>query len=307
MTDYKEKRIARIAEDVADLGPEAVDQLKDKLIYKGALEAARKVGESDLVSLLEFGDAGNKMLQNWGKMQGISSGYPSVDRLTKGFVGGELTIVAGQTSYGKTALCLNIANNVALTGKTILFVSMEMSGAQINARYQKINGGMTDAYFTVAANTVLQKKDELNWKSIDALIGNAKEEMGVELVVIDHLHYFTRELEHASEDIGRIVKEIKKNCLRHNIPVLLISHIRKTNGQEATLEDLRGSSFIGQDADIVLMVGRDKEDMDSLFVKIEKNRNRGYDFAHNIAELEISETVITEKQEEAPGVTPWND
>ena len=147
----------------------------------------------------------------------------------------------------------------------------------------------------MAALTAFQKNDELDWKHIDGLIERAVKELGVELVVIDHLHYFTRELQNVAEDLGRITKEIKKNAIRHNIPVMLISHVRKSqDGKQTTMEDLRGSSYIAQDADIVLMVGRDF-DNDKLIVTIEKNRNRGFDYKNNSVDLDFDSTKITEK------------
>lgn len=234
--------------------------------------------------------------ENFGRMQGLSSGYSSIDALTKGFVSGELTVLAGKTSYGKTTLAMNIANRVALAGGRVLFVTMEMTHVELTSRYMHINGGETEDYHRVAASTVFQKNDELDWRSIDGLIRHAKEDMQVDLVIIDHLHYFTRELENVAEDLGRITKELKKNAQRHEVPIILISHVRKTyKDQEATMDDLRGSSYIAQDADIVLMVGRNPKDNLSIHVKIEKNRNRGFDRDNPVAILNFENTKITER------------
>jgi replicative DNA helicase len=64
----------------------------------------------------EYTDKAREFAQNFGKMQGLSSGYLSIDELTKGFVKGEVTVIAGKTSRGKTTLAMNIANNLALSG-----------------------------------------------------------------------------------------------------------------------------------------------------------------------------------------------
>lgn len=138
------------------------------------------------------------------------------------------------------------------------------------------NGGWNSEEFAlVAANTLFQENNSLDWQDIAGLIANAKVELDVDLVVIDHLHYFTRELNNVAEDLGRITKEFKTAAIEHNIPVILISHIRKlAQGEELSGDSLRGSSLIAQDADIVLMVNRDPE-TNAMGVLIDKNRNRG--------------------------------
>ena len=184
-----------------------------------------------------------------------------------------------------------------------------MTHAELTSRYMYINGGRGEDYENAALNTVFQKNDELDWKDIDGLVSKARDQLGVDLVIIDHLHYFTRELDNVSEDLGRITKEIKKNAIRHDIPVMLISHVRK--GQKstdaATIDDLRGTSYIAQDADIVLMVSK-IENSDKVAVRIEKNRNRGYDVGEDIvgndvqiASLKLHETKLLEKYDEQTG------
>lgn len=246
----------------------------------------------DLDPLSDYTEEAKAIQENWGRFQGISSGYDTIDKLTKGFVGGELTVIAAKTTVGKTALAVNIANRVALKGTPVLFVTLEMTRPQLTSRFLFINGGDTDSYRKVAPLVVMQRSDELDWKSIDGLIGNFCKDFTNGFVVIDHLHYFTRELENVSEDLGRITKELKKNAIRHNVPVVLISHVRKSNGR-ISIEDLRGSSYVAQDADIVLLCGR-SDDGKKLGVRIEKNRNRGYDYDNNEVWLFYDQTKITE-------------
>lgn len=227
--------------------------------------------------------------KNWGKMIGISTGFRTLDSMTKGLVGGEMIVVAGKTSHGKTSLALNIAEKVAKESP-VLFLTLEMTKVEIGARLQAIHG--KDLY---DLNLLVQVEDEFNWRDIDLLFEQAKKDQ-VALVIIDHLHYFTRELEHVSEDLGRITKEIKKNAIRHNLPVILISHTRKTNKSNDTfdIEDLRGSSFIAQDSDIVLGVYRSPKYKDSILVGIHKNRNRGFDYDNNETAFDFDGTKITE-------------
>lgn len=277
--DSAKRQIVKAAADITKAGEEgsldeALAKVKEEVDKVNKLNAGNN--KFRLSSMADHIETAKERYENWGKMFGLSTGFPSIDTLTLGLPGGELIIVAGETSRGKTLLSMNIANFVALNGGRVLFVTLEMTHAELTSRYMFLNGGFdTDAFMTVAANTVFQHNDELDWKDIDGLISNAKEQLDVDLVVIDHLHYFTRELEKASEDLGRITKEFKKNAIRHNIPIILISHVRKLkDGEDLNENALRGSSLIGQDSDIVMFVNRDAE-TNEMGVLITKNRNRG--------------------------------
>ena len=282
--------------EIEKLKPEEVAKLDELIVNKLAGQAELMRRQYDLESMLDYTDQAEQLDKEFGQMRGFSSGYSKVDRLTKGFVGGELTVIAGKTSYGKTMLAINIANNIAKTKTPVLFVTLEMTKAEITSRYMHINNGISDDYFDVGAMTVFQKTDELSWKSIDGLVGRFVKDFSKGLIVIDHLHYFTREVDKLSEDLGRITKEFKKNAIRHDVPIILISHVRKTNGANANMEDLRGSSYISQDADIVLMVGRRQDDNNHMLVNIEKNRNRGFDRHNHEVELYLKGIQLFDKE-----------
>lgn len=278
--------------------------LTEQLIHEVTKDPETSTEQYAIELLSNYTKAAVERFEQFGKMQGTSTGYPRLDELTKGLVGGEMTVIAGKTSYGKTTLAINIANKVAQAGVPVLFVTLEMTKAEIASRFMNINGGDTDQYTQVSSLVSLQVSDELDWKSIDGLIENFIHQFGNGLIVIDHLHYFTRELANVAEDLGRITKELKKNAVRHNVPVILISHVRKTGRDEsAGIDELRGSSYIAQDADIVLMVGRDQDDQHSLLVRIEKNRNRGYDYSDNVAYMYLDGIKIENNK---PLPSPFN-
>jgi replicative DNA helicase len=277
--DSAKRQIVKAAHEILKSGQsatldEALAKVKEKVDEVNKLNSTNN--KFKISSMADHIEAAKERFENWGKMYGLSTGFPSIDRLTLGMPGGELIIVAGETSRGKTLLSMNVANNIAKLGGRVLFVTLEMTHAELTSRYMFLNGGFdTDDFLTVAANTVFQHNDELDWKDIDGLIANAKEQLDVDLVVVDHLHYFTRELQNISEDLGRITKEFKKNAIRYNIPIILISHVRKMGKDDDLNENaLRGSSLIGQDADIILFVNRDPE-TNAMGVLVTKNRNRG--------------------------------
>lgn len=295
---------------IKELPDDELVELQTDLMASLGEDDGNKAAEMNLVMMSDFTAEAVEKYKSFGRMQGLSTGFSKLDRLTMGLGAGELVILAGKTSRGKTTLALNIANKVAMAGKNVLFVTLEMTHAEITQRVMFINDCAgdepNDQYYDVASRIVFQATDELKWDSIDKLMEKAKVDMNVDLVVIDHLHYFTRELQNVAEDLGRITKEFKKNAIRHQVPVILISHVRKTgNDSEATMEDLRGSSYMAQDADIVLMVGRDEKNPQFTFVKIEKNRNRGFDYERNRIELYTDKIKI---MNDAPsGVPDFNE
>ncbi len=278
--NVKTKRIQRMLEDIQDFTPEQREYITDRMLGLEEDELEQKKVESEIVMATEFIESSKTIADNWGKVTGLRTGYAGVDSLTKGLDPGALIIVAGRTSQNKTTLSLNIAINVARQGAPILFVSLENTKEEIVGKMRKICTSEED-FESVVTKFALQSRDEMDWRSVDRLIEGFVDGFDNSgLVVIDHLHYFSRETQNTAEALGVVTKEFKKNAIRHKIPVILISHVRKDEdkgkGKLPTIEALRGSSLIAQDADIVLMVGNDGPN--SVIVEVQKNRNKGFDY-----------------------------
>lgn len=299
MKNYNEKRARRLAEDVRELVEQDPAQI-DRILYEIAGQAEKTYSKTKLdveIGLIsDYIEESQDILDNWGRVMGISSGYSEVDKLTKGFVAGELIIVGAETSVGKTTFMCNVAINMALMGLSVLFVSLETDKPNLTAKLRKLAG---DSFEKIAPFIAVNKSDELNWKSIDSLVANATEKMGVGAIFIDHLHYFSRELENVAEDLGRITKEMKKNAIRHKIPIILASHVRKASNygkkKEVDENDLRGSSYIAQDADVVIMLTRSKDYIGDIKVRVVKNRNRGVDHEHNAMSLKFDGSRLSQR------------
>lgn len=274
------------------------DQVKlYEYVLGASVETAKSArAELEFEMLADYHDEIEFRMKNWGKIMGLHTGNWVLDRMTMGLAPGELIVIGGATSNGKTALSMNIAANIAKQGKSVLFVTLEMTHGEAGVRFRKILG--EEQYDKCGATIFFQKNDELSWHSIDGLIRKAKEEADCELVVIDHLHYFTREIQNIADELGNITKELKKNAIRHQLPIILISHTRKapdSHTRKTGINDLRGSSYIAQDADIVLMVERNlKEFPNDIIVTLEKNRNRygckvGTSYHFEFRELKVIE------------------
>lgn len=275
--------VKRMLDSINDMKPSDREELTMALLDASLEEAPLKAIESEPASLLgDYEEEIKERDKTFGQMVGLGTGMKVIDDMTMGLAPGELIIVAAPTSVGKTMLCLNIAANLAIAGHAVGFITMEMTKPEIGTRLKKIMG----EDYGHMVDIIVNKSDRMSWHSVDMFVKRSIEEAGIEALFIDHLHYFSRSMDNTAEELGLITQEFKHLAIKYNIPIILISHTRKTDNmgqeREATMNDLRGSSFIAQDADIVLMLNRvwEETDMgkiarsDATKVSIEKNRNR---------------------------------
>lgn len=242
------------------------------------LRAARKK-RTERVPIQDYIEEAKIIHELQGKMQGLSSHIKSIDDLTLGLTGGELIVLSGPTSSGKTQLSTLIAYNIARDGHKVLFVTMEMTKAQMTDRFMSV----TDTDLSELEHGIIeyQKESDLEALDIGYLVADAVKD-GTKFIVIDHLHYFSGEDDaNQAQALGRIVKDFKQNAVKYDVPIVLICHIRKlqNEGKKPTANDLRDSSLIGQHADQIIMVWRDLRpgatDPDVVEITNWKNRLRG--------------------------------
>lgn len=215
----------------------------------------------------------------------IKTGLPEIDKLIGGMMGGQLIIVAARPSTGKTALCLQIARQVAVTGKKVLFLSLEMPDMQLIARMacgttlicweDVCSGNVSSNDLARLDNEVARLQglygDKLIIYDHAWLLQDIYQTVAhymPDLVIIDHLGEITREPAGAKaiEWYPRALTGIRHYVARSlNIPTVVIHQLnRNVEAQERrdkrpVLPDLRDSGEIEQLADTVLMGYR--EDM----------------------------------------------
>jgi replicative DNA helicase len=296
------KWLTRKIEDILTLQDEELKQYAIRSIIEGKIaESKDRLKDKDIILGIDVMSEAIELEKAMkGGIRGLSTGFSTIDRLTKGLVGGEVTIISARTSVGKTSLALAIASNVAKRNNPVLFVTLEMTQAQLMQRYIAYNGGLvddepTEDFMNIAGITFMQKTDRLNPDSIEPIIKNAKEN-GVQLVILDHLHYFSRGSQ--TDDVERISINLSRTAKKYDLPIIAIAHTRKdmpgTNKRKSpTIDDIRGASFISQDADIILMLHR-MENPSDLEVKVWKNRNAGIDYKQNSFTLKMIGSKITE-------------
>ena len=193
---------------------------------------------------------------------GIHTGFTDLDRVIKPLRGGELIIIAGRPSMGKSALAANIGEHVARRG-SVGFWSLEMSRAAIAERIL----GWHERNDEMAANklSMLQLHiDTPHTLTVGGLRLRAKRlrrKHGLQLMIVDYLGLMRGEGENRTQQIGSISRGLKGLAIELDIPVIAVAQLNRANegrtDRRPMLSDLRESGDIEQDADIVLMVYRD--------------------------------------------------
>ncbi|WII92961.1 replicative DNA helicase [Kingella negevensis] len=217
---------------------------------------------------------------------GVSTGFIDLDKMTSGLQAGDLIIVAGRPSMGKTAFSINIAENIAINDKLPVAVfSMEMGAAQLVMRMlssvgrldQSVlkNGNLQDEHWERLNEAVAKLSDAPVF--VDETPGLTALELRARarrlarrfdgklgLIVIDYLQLMSgsgRSDNRASE-LGEISRSLKALAKELQVPVIALSQLSRTVEQRTDkrpmMSDLRESGAIEQDADLIMFMFRDE-------------------------------------------------
>jgi replicative DNA helicase len=205
--------------------------------------------------------------------QGVPSGFSLIDH-KGGLERGELMIIAGRNSNGKTSLALCIALNAAKQGEPIGIFSLEMTNLQLTTRLTSlltgINGesikradltqGEWERFVAVddAAPIYFDKRRSTDG---DILISNIKAmnaQLGVQVVVIDYLQLLRGKERERLQQIGGIAHKLEALSKQLGICIILLSQLRRNapNAPEPKLEELKESGDIADAADSIYLVYR---------------------------------------------------
>lgn len=268
-------RVERELDNLRDWNDEDRKELRLRLFDELYDQNENIKEQAKIVPLKGSSEKLKEWLKNDGKLRGLTTGYWTLDRMTAGLCGGDLDIIAGVSSIGKTNIVVNMIARQIILGHKVTFITLEMSKQSILQRLYAIMGESFDG--AMWDNPILvQDQDRIPYQSIRYVAKQAKE-CGAEVLYIDHLHYFSRSMENQAEGLGAITQEFKFVAKEYDIPIVLLSQLRKTNGERPTGEDLRGSALIKQDADVVLILDRDMQKIDPMEwvrVTLDKNRDR---------------------------------
>jgi replicative DNA helicase len=215
---------------------------------------------------------------------GVPTGFIELDEITTGFQPSELVIIAGRPSMGKTAFCLNIAQNAAMQHKIpVAIFSLEMSKSQIVQRmlcsearidtHALRRGRMPEedwpklsmaAGRLSAAPIFIDDTAGISPLEIKAKARRLKARYNLGLILIDYLQLIQTglKIENRQQEISQISRSLKGLARELNVPVITVSQLSRAVEQRSVqrprLSDLRESGAIEQDADVVAFLYREE-------------------------------------------------
>ena len=224
--------------------------------------------------------------------RGISTGFHMLDYITGGFGKGHLIVIAARPAIGKTSFACNIAANMARAGLVIPFFSIEMSKEEITERVM-LSEAQVDKYAamqsTKAMQAVIDIGDKIkDWKlfvddrgslSAGQVISTSykvKQLSGkLDCVFIDYLQLMQMDKnENRNQAVGAMTRQLKQMAKEIKCPVVVLSQLnRAADGRRPTVADLRDSGEIEQNADMVILLHREKDTDTQTVAIVGKNRH----------------------------------
>ena len=294
-----QRRLAQVATEIAEnaLNPsgkevgQLLDEAESRILEIGEAGSRRGTGLEEIKPVLA------RVLEridylyhrdNPSDVTGVPTGFHDLDSKTAGLQPGELIIVAGRPSMGKTAFALNVAEHVALhTLMPVAVFSMEMGGAQLATRmlgsiarvdqHKMRTGRLSDQEWhdlsdamgklhdapvfideTAALNALeLRTRARRLWRQFGGKLG---------LVVVDYLQLMSannlRNNENRATEISEMSRSLKALAKELSVPVIALSQLSRAveqrNDKRPMMSDLRESGAIEQDADLILFIYREE-------------------------------------------------
>ena len=284
-----ERKLIGAAQNIMQDGYDSGKEIDEKieLAEKSIFDIVQNRNNSDFSSmqevLLKSLDDVEKLYKSKGKTSGVSTGFTDLDSKTSGFHPSDLILIAARPSMGKTALALNIAQNIAVKQKlpTAIF-SLEMSKVQVVNRIlcahamvdsQKLRTGMLDSSdWDQIVGAVGDLSDSplyiddtpgITIAELRAKCRRLKMEKGLKVIIIDYLQLMSggKRSESRQQEISEISRSLKAIAREMEAPVVALSQLSRAvesrSDHRPMLSDLRESGAIEQDADLVSFIYRD--------------------------------------------------
>jgi replicative DNA helicase len=214
-----------------------------------------------------------------GVLTGIPTGLIAVDNHTKGLQPSDLTIIAAESSQGKTALALNMVYFAITNGYPVFFASYEMSNIQLTGRLVSVGCEMPqdrikEQYFTTTEKTkyeqILQEINDselylydIKNNKVENLIASIRKHVvkfGIKLAVVDYLQLVSGDKKkNREQEIGEISRLLKNTAKELNIHIMALSQLSREKDHFPTINRLRDSGQIVESADNVILIYRQSE------------------------------------------------
>ena len=255
-------------------------------------------------------------------VNGLTTGFDSLNKITQGFHAGDMIIVAARPSVGKTALALNFAYRAAnRTDKPVAIFSLEMPaeqlvtrlvGAESSVSLSKITTGNLTGVDRTKVSSAVSKigslplfiDDSPNGKLMDIIAKSRKLQANypdLGLIIIDYLGLVSsgssRSNDSRQEEVRKASLALKALARELKVPVIVVSQLSRSVEQRGEnkrpiLSDLRDSGSIEQDADVVMLLYREDYYKDSKA----PNNNAGDKKMKNLSGSERFEMVKEQKE-----------
>ncbi len=308
------RKLISTAADISSLAKEA-DTLESESALNEAEEKLIKLRDSiqrssgpvlakDLIKPVY--DKIDETIRSDSELVGISTGFRDLDRYTMGLQQGDLFIIAGRPSMGKTAFALSIAGQLVNDGIPSVLFSLEMSARSIMYRMISLLGkvelkrlfeakSLTDKDFNEIENSIslLSRSkffiDDTSSLSPSEILSRSRklkrEHPDLGVIIIDYMQLMKADTKNDNRvsEMSEISRSLKALAKEIDVPVIALSQLNRApetrTGKRPVLADLKDSGAIEQDADIVTFVFRaeqyekDNENRGLAIIDIAKHRN----------------------------------
>ncbi len=268
----------RTAAEIVDRAEQRVFEIAEGGLRRGSGFVSLKQVLPKTIDRLDF------LSHSTSEITGVSTGFGEMDKMTAGLQRGELIIIAGRPSMGKTTLAINIAENAALGAKIPAAIfSMEMSAEQLSFRMLSSIGRIEQTRLRTG------KLHDEDWPRVDSAVSmmsdapifiddsgaltptevrararRLKREHGLGLIVVDYLQLMqvSGTVENRATEISEISRSLKALAKELDVPVIALSQLNRSVEQRQdkrpVMSDLRESGAIEQDADLILFIYREE-------------------------------------------------
>ncbi len=293
-----QRKLAQVATDIAEiaLSPsgkdvgQLLDEAETRILEIGESGSRNRSGFEEIQPVLARVMERIDFLyhrDNPSDVTGVPTGFVDLDEKTAGLQPGDLIIIAGRPSMGKTAFALNMAEHVAVdNGLPVAVFSMEMGGTQLAMRmlgsisrvdqHRMRTGRLTDEEWAKLSSAMGKLHDApifidetaaLNALELRSRARRLRRQCGkLGLIVVDYLQLMSGSNQASNEnratEISEISRGLKALAKELEVPVVALSQLNRAleqrNDKRPMMSDLRESGAIEQDADVILFIYRDE-------------------------------------------------
>ncbi|MEZ5163163.1 MAG: replicative DNA helicase [Fimbriimonadaceae bacterium] len=289
------------AEEKVDSAESSIFEVGRKRLgkYFQPVRSLAKEFFKDVDTLLETGEP----------VLGTQTGYVDLDRVTTGFYGGDLIIVASRPAMGKTSLVMNFALNVARGAEGAVAVfNLEMSGSQLvkrtistiaqvpmnalkqanlsNSDYQKLADACEELY---SLPIFIDDTTDISPLEMRGKCRRLKAEHGLSMIIIDYLQLMrgSKKTDNRTQEISDIARSLKILAKELDVPVIALAQLNRgveaRDNKRPMLSDIRESGSIEADADMVMFIYREE---------YYRRREAGKEQEFNPGANEVAELII---------------